>query len=57
MLTAPFSKIVKNTLFTSIRFFSTTDYSDLKYHNCNFEVKDYGVGLISINRPKALNAL
>ena len=38
-----------------IRCFS--NYSDLKYDNCNFEIKDYGVGLVTINRPKALNAL
>lgn len=48
----------KNTFMTTLRFFSTsTDYSGLEYENCNFEMKDYGVGLVTINRPKALNAL
>jgi enoyl-CoA hydratase/carnithine racemase len=46
----------KNFYVTGLRFFST-DYSKLTYENCNFEVKEYGVGLVSINRPKSLNAL
>ena len=48
----------KKTYVTGIRFFSTSgDYSDLKFENCKFEIKDYGVGLVTIDRPKALNAL
>jgi len=57
MLATAFRKTTrKNLLFTGIRFFST-DYSGLKYENCKFEVKEYGVGLVTINRPQALNAL
>lgn len=41
-----------------MRSFSTlTGYADLKLENCKFEIKDYGVGLVTIDRPKALNAL
>ena len=36
---------------------SFSNYSDLKFENCKFEIKDYGVGLVTIDRPKALNAL
>ena len=46
----------KNFYVTGLRFFSD-NYDGLNYDNCTFEVKEYGVGLVTINRPKALNAL
>ena len=32
-------------------------YANLKLENVLFEKFDYGVGLVTLNRPKALNAL
>lgn len=46
------------TIIRGIRFFSSSgSYSDLKLDNCKFEVNEHGVGLVTINRPKAMNAL
>lgn len=52
-------RATKSPFVGALRMFSskTTDYSKLDYENCTFEVKDYGVGLVTIDRPAALNAL
>ena len=39
------------------RFTRNFCYANLKLENVLFEKFDYGVGLVTLNRPKALNAL
>jgi enoyl-CoA hydratase/carnithine racemase len=58
MIASSLRKNFNKTTITGIRFFSSSgSYSDLKLENCKFEVKEGGVGLVTMDRPKSLNAL